>query len=289
MKSFEEPSSNPGERLKQLRSIKAAYDALTPSNPTLPSSDSLLPALLAARSLNQTITKIRTDIDSDEIKLQELLQRQQKTSRDVRDGELLRESLQKRIDRLQAQQAAASQKSPAEVAQERIEAQKRKKQGYEDETTRIGEALNAFIDQHLAAMLAAEELGGPVVGDMPDVDDDTLAAGFSQQGKSRRVGGTKTDAQEDKRQRRLDEIWGHAGTSNEEEERNERTAAGTEVQELVGLLWEALLGASNTGEYVTLERDSAAARFLVRSRVAQFHTRDARRLRLIDFGRELDN
>ena len=40
--------------------------------------------------------------------------------------------------------------------------------------------------------------------------------------------------------------------------------------------------------YIDLPRDSAASRFLVRSKVAQFHPRDARRLRLVDFGRSLD-
>ena len=40
--------------------------------------------------------------------------------------------------------------------------------------------------------------------------------------------------------------------------------------------------------YVTMQRDAAAARFLVRAKVAQFHPKDAQRLRLIDFGQEID-
>ena len=31
--------------------------------------------------------------------------------------------------------------------------------------------LDGFIETHLASMLAAEELGGPVVGDLMDIDD----------------------------------------------------------------------------------------------------------------------
>jgi hypothetical protein len=43
------------------------------------------------------------------------------------------------------------------------------------------------------------------------------------------------------------------------------------------------------GVYVDLPRESAAARFLVRSKCAQFHPKDARKLRLIDFGGEIDD
>jgi hypothetical protein len=49
------------------------------------------------------------------------------------------------------------------------------------------------------------------------------------------------------------------------------------------------VGAGSPSPYVDLQRDSAAARFLVRAKVAQFHPRDAGRIRLIDFGRQLDD
>ncbi len=45
---------------------------------------------------------------------------------------------------------------------------------------------------------------------------------------------------------------------------------------------------NSTLAYVTLQRESAAARFLVRAKIAQFAPRDARRIRLIDFGKRLD-
>ena len=59
------------------------------------------------------------------------------------------------------------------------------------------------------------------------------------------------------------------------------------TEELVRSLMES--GGDSSAAYVRVERDSAAARFLVRSRVAQFHPKDATRLRLIDFGGELDD
>ena len=52
-------------------------------------------------------------------------------------------------------------------------------------------------------MLAAEELGGPVVGDMMDIDGQDLEAGFNAQGKLKK---SKTDQSVDKSQRRMDEF-----------------------------------------------------------------------------------
>lgn len=128
-------------------------------------------------------------------------------------------------------------------------------------------------------MLAAEELGGFVVGELADVDEDMLKAGFSNQGKPKFSRKEVTAGGEAKRQRRIDEIWG-GGEENQHE--SEKDAAAEEVRELLVKLLEA------KGGYVDLERDTAVARFVVRAKVAQFHPKDAKRLRLIDFARELD-
>lgn len=143
----------------------------------------------------------------------------------------------------------------------------------------LQKALDDFIEKHLASMLAAEELGGPVVGELADVDEDMLTAGFSNQGKPKSSKKELTAGGEAKRQRRIDEIWG-GGEENQHE--NEKDAAAEEVRELLVKLLEA------KGGYVDLERDTAVARFVVRAKVAQFHPKDAKRLRLIDFARELD-
>ncbi|KAF2456863.1 hypothetical protein BDY21DRAFT_45026 [Lineolata rhizophorae] len=134
-------------------------------------------------------------------------------------------------------------------------------------------------------MVAAEELGGPVVGELEEVGDDELAAGFTAGGRVRRSRKAPPPVADGLRQRRIDEIWGPAG-DEEEDERREKDAAGEEIQALIGELFRASVSG---GQYVQLERDSAAARFLVRAKVAQFHPKDARRLRLMDFGRELDD
>jgi hypothetical protein len=138
-------------------------------------------------------------------------------------------------------------------------------------------------------MVLSEELGGPVVGGLVDVEDLTLQAGFSQQGKARKF---KSGLNEDKRQRRIDEIWGPKDDDEDmgQEGRSEKEAAGAEMRALTEELLNASSSAASgsSGAYVVLERDSAAARFLVRAKVAQFHPRDATKLRMVDFGRDLD-
>lgn len=171
-----------------------------------------------------------------------------------------------------------------------IREQQKRKANLEKETKRLVRAFNKFIDEELAGMLAAEELGGPVVGDLRVVDDETLEAGFNRQGKAKRPKAT-AQIHDAKRQRRIDDIWGRQPGDEDTEtgERSEREAAGTEMRTLTEELLNAAAGDDTSGAYVDLQRDSAAARFLVRSKVAQFHPRDARRLRLIDFARELDD
>jgi hypothetical protein len=160
--------------------------------------------------------------------------------------------------------------------------------------TNLGTAMNDFINDYLAAMLAAEELGGPVVGDMLDVEDSVLAAGFTKKGKAKSL----TKPPSDKfRQKRIDQIWGPRATvgiendddDDAEEPPTEAEAADAEMRKLIGNLFATLVGPGGGKAYFLLERESAAARFLVRAKVAQFHGKDAKRLRLIDFGRELDD
>ena len=44
-----------------------------------------------------------------------------------------------------------------------------------------------------------------------------------------------------------------------------------------------------TTQYVNLEKDGAAARFLVRAKVAVYHPKDARKLKLLDFGSTVED
>lgn len=191
---------------------------------------------------------------------------------------------------LQREEKERTQRTPGQVAKEMIRKIGKKQSHYDQQTAKLVTDFNEFIDEHLAAMLAAEELGGPIVGAMVDVDQSVLDAGFSSQGKARKAKGAMN---EDKRQQRIDEIWGPrpAGDGKPKEPWNEQRAAGAEMRQLTEQLLNSLVETEGggPGAYVELERESAAARFLVRAKVAQFHPKDARKLRLLDFGGELDD
>lgn len=197
--------------------------------------------------------------------------------------------MENRIERLRTQHEDRTQKTPAQLARELIAAKRAQREKCDAEMQRLGEAMNDFINDYLAAMIAAEELGGPVVGDILEVEDDTLAAGFTKKGRAKL---SKKPVPEKTRQRRIDQIWGNkpnAENVEEEEPPTEAEAADTEMRKLIENLFATLIGPGGGKAYFQLERDSAASRFLVRAKIAQFHPKDAKKLRLIDFGRELDD
>jgi hypothetical protein len=282
-------SDNPRQKLQQLLAVKDAYKNLKPTATFLPPQGSVFPALLAARSIQQNVQGTKEAIVStqDQITKTETTLRREEAN--LHDANLLTQAMENRIQRLRAQHEDRSQKSPAQLARELIAAKRAQKEKCDAEMQRLGEAMNDFINDYLAAMIAAEELGGPVVGDMLDVEDDTLAAGFTKKG---RVKSSKKPVSDKTRQRRIDQIWGKASVENEEEEEEpptEAEAADAEMRKLIENLFATLVGPGGGKAYFQLERDSATSRFLVRAKVAQFHPKDARKLRLIDFGRELED
>jgi hypothetical protein len=280
-------SENPREKLKQVMTVKEAYTRLTPTAPYLPSKGSALPALLAARTLQQNIVGSKEAISSTQEQITKHTAALQREEGSLHDAKLLAEAMQSRITRLRAQHKDRSQKTPAQLAKELVANKLAQKGEYDERTKRLGEDLNDFINDYLSAMLAAEELGGPVVGDLLDVENDTLAVGFTKKGKAKSA---KNPVSDRTRQRRIDQIWGSQTTPEDEEEEplTEAEAADAEMRQLLENLFTTLMGRGGL-EYFVLARDSAASRFLVRAKIAQFHPRDARKLRLIDFGKELDD
>ncbi|KAI1065404.1 hypothetical protein LB507_000337 [Fusarium sp. FIESC RH6] len=271
----------------QSRIIQAALKEVTESDPFLPSPGSLLPALLALRRTHQTIQESNTYLASQRSSHEQLSRQLEADEARLKDQNLLGDALTARIDSLRDEVDANSNVTPEEGARERLQELKAKKKNFDRDTSKLMKVLLRFIDNHLAPMLAAEELGGPVVGDLMDVDGEALAAGFNAQGKLKKP--KETADKDDKRQRRIDEIWGQAAEEGAGRQ-NEVTAAAAEMksltEELLNTLAEA--GGDNSASYVQIPRESAAARFLVRSKIAQFHPRDAMRLKLIDFGRDLE-
>ncbi|EKJ69102.1 hypothetical protein NXS19_001300 [Fusarium pseudograminearum] len=271
----------------QTRVIQAALKEVTESDPFLPSPGSLLPALLALRRTHQTIQESNTYLDSQRSTHEQLSRQLEADEARLKDQNLLGDALTARIQSLRDEVDASTNVTPKEGAKERLQELRTKKKNFDRGTTKLMKVLLRFIANHLAPMLAAEELGGPVVGDLMDVDGEALAAGFNAQGKLKKP--KETADKDDKRQRRIDEIWGQAPAEGAGRQ-NEVTAAAAEMRQLTEELLNTLSEAQgdNSASYVQLSRESAAARFLVRSKIAQFHPKDATRLRLVDFGRDLE-
>ncbi|KAJ4173737.1 hypothetical protein NW754_012732 [Fusarium falciforme] len=271
----------------QARVIQTALKEVTDSDPFLPAPGSLLPALLALRKTHQTIQESNAYLASQRASHEQLSRQLEADQARLKDQNLLGEALSARIQSLRDELDANTNVTPAEGARERLQELRSKKKSYDRETSKLMKVLLKFIDNQLAPMLAAEELGGPVVGDLMDIDNEDLAAGFNAQGKLKKA--KEGTGQDDKRQRRIDEIWGQAGDETGGRQ-DEVTGAAAEMRQLAEELLNTLAEANgdNSASYVRLPRESAAARFLVRSKVAQFHPRDATRLRLVDFGRDLE-
>ncbi|KAI1828583.1 hypothetical protein F4861DRAFT_10201 [Xylaria intraflava] len=269
-----------------LRIMKEAYDGLSSSTPYLPFPGSVLPALVALRRTHQTIQDTKAYLTTHNESVEDAKNQLERAKADFGNQQALAHSLRSRIQLLQDGLETRMEMGPEDIARERIEELRQKKTKYDRETSKLLKSLRRFIDNRLAGMLAAEELGGPIVGDMMDVDEEDLAAGFNAQG---RVKSAKARPEDDRRQRRIDEIWGARETGNGHD-RDEVTAAGQEMRDLTEQLLNSLSQSEGdrSAAYVRLPKESAAARFLVRAKVAQFHPKDSNRLRLIDFGRELD-
>ncbi|KAI9666663.1 MAG: hypothetical protein M1821_004599 [Bathelium mastoideum] len=279
------PSANPLERLQQLRAIKASYDFLTNSKPSLPSVESPLPAVLATQVAQRKIVSTKEAISELQSRLTHARRRLEEEERNLKDNELIAAKLHERIARVRQVRDEQLHKSSADIVNEQVHAKQAQKEQYEQEIKSQHQALENFVDNLLAPLVAAEELGGPTVGDLIDVSVEMLENGFSAQGKPKSA--SRSSSATKKGQMRLDK---HGNLVRDVvEEPSSQKAAVVGLKELLNELLDASFGSSTSGRYITLQRDSAAVRFLVRTKIAQFHPKDARRLRLIDDGRALDD
>lgn len=287
--SIDEPAEDAEIRIQQLRTITAAYKNMTPAEPLLPSADSQLPALLALRSTLNLVDHTKASIRETKAQIKQAQVDLGREEADLRDARQKASALEARIEKLHLERDAQSRKSHKEIAAGILLDQQQQRSRYERELKKLAVAFNKFVDEHLAVMVAAEELGGPVVGDANDINEETLRVGFNQQGRAKNASNnTKGEA---RRKWRNDQIWG-SGDEDEDQvhgARGEKDAAGADFRALMEDLLNAAAGDETSNPFVTIPRESAAVRFLVRAKVAHFHPKDARRLRLIDFGRELDD
>lgn len=229
-------------------------------------------------------------ITETEESISKLRKRLRQEEADLRDARSITQALEGRIEKLRSENEEQLGKSTEESAKTMFHEQQQRKHHYMTALRDLMKAFTKFVDDQLAAMLAAEDLGGPVVGDLVEIDEGMLKAGFTQQGKMK-----KTDADsvrlDAKRKMRNNEIW---GSMNEDEDDindvgTEKKAALANFRSLTENLLNTATEDNNSSTYINISRESAAVRFLVRAKVAQFHPEDARKLRLVDFGREWDS
>lgn len=202
----------------------------------------------------------------------------------LHDAQAIRKGLEERIAKIRSEKSRKKEKSPPQLAEELIEQKRAKNKNLDKDADGLRASLHDFVDDQLAAMLAAEGLGGPTVGDALEIPDATLEAGYTNHGKPKKPKASNTD--QDGGQQRIDQLMRRqSGRENDQQSSpsNRREAAAAEMHTLL----DSLIDADNS--YIDLPRESATSRFLVRAKVAQFHPRDARRLRLVDFGRSLSD
>lgn len=282
MQSLSDIGTDPRSRLSQVRRAKKAYDSLLQSEHELPIPGTPLPSLIAIEEIERLVNESKASVSMTAANISANRQRLKGEEANLQDAKAIRRGLEERIAKIEDEKYRKEEKSPSQLAREFIAAKRSENTGLSRDTEHLKAALHKFVDDTLAAMLAAEGLGGPTVGDAVDVPDITLETGYTNHGKPKKPKGS--DSNQDGGQQRIDGFIRrdstHANTSNPSNRRE------TAAEEMHGLL-DALLEAGTS--YIDLPRDSASSRFLVRAKVAQFHPRDARRLRLIDFGRSLDN
>lgn len=280
---------SPTAMRQQLDAVAAAYRDLSSSVPLLPFPDSVVPALVALRTTQSTIQDSKKYLASQKTSMKAADGRLDAEKANLADQNALTKALENRIGALRDGIESRTAMSPAQIARERMTELKQQIKQTDADTAKLLKALKKFIDEPLAAMLAAEEMGGPVAGDLMDVDSDTLHAGFDARGKLKK---TRPEKLPDKRQRRIDDMFGKSdGQVEAEVAPDNRIVARDELQRLTEELMNQLMsaGGSSSDAYVDIPEESAAVRFLARAKVAEFHPRNSKRLRLVDFGREIDD
>ncbi|KAJ5899535.1 hypothetical protein N7495_004279 [Penicillium taxi] len=263
-------------RVSRNRRIQKAYESLLATADEVPATDPILPSLIAVEETAMLVTESKAAVSQTAHKLSADRERLKMEEANLQDSQLIASGLRERIQIIRNLNARKQKQTPSQVAQEVIGQKQERNTELLQASKDLKYSLVHFIDETLAPMLAAEDLGGPTVGDALEVSDATLKAGYTAHGKPKKQ--KPTEPQEGGQQRIDQFLRGNVdGTTSN----NKREAAAEEVHELLN----ALLDAGTS--YVDLKRDSAISRFLVGARVAQFHPRDAKRLRLIDFSRSL--
>ena len=250
----------------------------------MPSAESPLPALLAVRCTLKLIDQSKLTIRDTYRKLERARKELGREGQSLKDAQYLASSLETHLNKFRLDEIEQSKKQLHEIASGLALEQQQRKTRYAREMRALVRGLNRFVNDQLALMLAAEDLGGPVVGDVLDLDKNSLKAGFTQQGRAKKLP-SESEGFEKRRRARNASIWGDAdGNEAEEDPRDETEAAAAAFRDLTESLLNTAAEGDDMDHYIHIQKENAAVRFLVRANVAQFHPEDAGRLRLLSFG-----
>ena len=275
-------------RISQLQILTAGYQKLAETSPDLSSTDSKLPSLISGREVDQLVSGTRESIQTTLKSLREARRDLQNGLNNVTDSETLNKIFEQRVGQLGVAASQTNRDDSHTIAVRLMDSEKLQTRTYQQDRETLNTALNEFITDRLSPLLAAEELGGPVTGSVLNVTDDMLAAGFTDRGKVNK--GRKTD--EDHRQRRIDEMFGNlavrSGNNDDDDLAVEATVAAQAMKDLLEKLVQLSID-RGSGRFHELDKEDAASRYLVRSKVAVLDPRDGRKIRLVDFGKPLED
>ena len=274
-------------RISQLQILTTGYRKLAETSPDLPSVDSRLPSLISGRVVEQIISGTREGIQATLKSLREARRDLQNELNSLTDSETLNKIFKRRVGELEIAASQTNRDDSHTMAVRLMDSEKLQTRTYQQDREVLNTALDEFITDRLSPLLAAEELGGPVTGSVLNVTDDMLAAGFTDRGKVNK--GRKAD--DDHRQRRIDEMFGNLAVRAGDDQNDLAVEAAIAAQAMKDLL-EKLIQLSidrGSGRFLELDKEDAASRYLVRSKVAVLDPRDGRKIRLVDFGKPLED
>jgi hypothetical protein len=242
--------------------------------------------LIAAREIERINAELKESIKNTISSLEAARKDLQKEATDLSDAETLNRTFQKRVEEMRSSASGLSGEDPRRIAQQILDKERRQIQTYEQDREKLSDVLSDFVENELAPLLAAEELGGPVAGSTLDITEEMLASGFTATGKSKKG---KASGDVDRRQRRFDEMFGNLAVDEDSQIlQTETRKAALAMTELLERLIEVSFD-QGSGRYMELEKETAASRYLIRSKVAVLDPRNAKKIRLVDFGKPLDD
>ncbi|KAI9832863.1 MAG: hypothetical protein M1826_001030 [Phylliscum demangeonii] len=149
-----------------------AFNRLTAAAPTLPEAHSPLPALIALRAVDRAMRDTTRSLAAIDAQASEARSRLDDETTARREAAFITAALEARIRRLRESQRQRSERSARQTLDELVDRIQRRTEADNRGLKMLVKAFNDFMESHLAAMLAAEETGGPVIGVADEMDVD---------------------------------------------------------------------------------------------------------------------